>query len=107
MQAEKLTEVLGDERRRMQKEWEQLGTKFGGMQGQYGSIFYPLSAQGVEQRLAETNEYLRRQRERAAEVLTAGQLEAFAQRQQDTLEEARGSFEADEQMAAQRAARQR
>ena len=92
-QAEKLTEVLGEERRRMQKEWEQLGTKFAGIQGQYGSLFYPVTAQGVEHRVAEASEFLRRQRERAAEVLTAAQLEAFTQIQQDLLEEARNGWE--------------
>jgi hypothetical protein len=106
-QAEKLAEVLGDERRRMQKEWEQLGSKFGGVQGQYSTIFYPVAAQGFEQRLAASSEYLRRQRERAAEVLTVGQLEAFTRGQQDLLEEVRGSLEAEEQMEAERAARQR
>src|SRR5688572_2753059 len=106
-QAVKLTAVLGEERRRMQKEWEQLGTRIAGMQGQYGSIFYPVTAQGIEQRVAETSEYLRRQRKRAAEVLTTGQLEAFAQRQQDVLEEARGMWESEISQADKQAARQR
>lgn len=93
IQAEKLTAVLGDERRRMRTEWEQRGTRIAGIQGEYGQIFYPATAQGVEQRTAEASEFLRRQHERAAEVLTAAQLEAFTQRQQEMLDDARNAWE--------------
>ena len=91
----------------MRTEWEQRGTQFAGVSSEYGEIYYPVTAQGVEQRVAEASEYLRRQRARAAEVLTVRQLEAFTQSQQDLLEEARGSWESEERQPDTRAARQR
>ena len=61
-------------------------------------VFLVLAAfHAFEQRIAEASEFQRRQRERAAQVLTAGQLEVFTQRQQDMLEMARGSWEYEEQ----------
>jgi hypothetical protein len=98
-QTEKLVEVLGDERRRIAKEWEQRGAGENGMSNQYGSIQFPSTAQGAEQRIAEASEYQRRQRERAAQVLTAGQLEAFTERQKEVLDLARGAWEYEEQSA--------
>jgi hypothetical protein len=98
-QTEKLVEVLGDERRRIAKEWEQRGAGENGMSNQYGSIQFPSTAQGAEQRIAEASEYQRRQRERAAQVLTAGQLEAFTERQKEALDLARGAWEYEEQSA--------
>jgi hypothetical protein len=93
-QSEKLVEVLGDERRLVLNEWKQHGAKYGGIADETGSvsIYYPSTAQSVEQRVAEATEYQRRQRERAAQVLTAGQLEAFMQRQKDMLDMARDSL---------------
>lgn len=92
-QADKLADVLGEERRLMVKEWEQSGTSYSGIGNMYGSLLYPSTAKGVEQRVAEAVEFQRRQRERAAQVLTAGQLEAFTQRQNDMLEIVRGAWE--------------
>ena len=98
-QAEKLVEVLGDERRLVEKEWNQSGRGDGqtGLSNQYGTLVLSGTAQSAEQRIAEASEFQRRQRERAAQVLTAGQLEVFTQRQQDMLEMARGSWEYEEQ----------
>lgn len=86
-QAEQLAEALGDERRRVFREWEQRGAVGqSGMRNEYGAVYVPDTAQGVEQQVAEASEFQRRQRERAAQILTAAQLEVFTQRQKDALE---------------------
>ena len=99
-QSEKLVEVLGDERRIILNEWNQQGVKYGGIADESGtvSIYYPSTTQSVEQRIAEAVEYQRRLRERAAQVLSEGQLEAFTQRQKDMLDNARGSLEHETQL---------
>ena len=96
-QAEKLVDALGEERRRTIKEWEQRGARFSGMSNMYGSLYYPDATQDLEQRVAEASEYQRRQRDRAAQVLTSGQLEVFTKQQDQMLEIARGSWEYEEQ----------
>jgi hypothetical protein len=92
-QADKLADALGEERRRMTKEWELRGDRYSGMANMYGSLYFPDTTQDLEQRVAEASEYQRRQRERAAQVLTSGQLEVFAQQQEQMLEIARDSWE--------------
>ena len=96
-QAAKLVDVLGEERRRTIKEWELRGASYSGMSNMYGSLYFPDSTQTLEQRVDEAGEYQRRQRDRAAQVLTSGQLEVFTKQQEQMLEIARGSWEYQEQ----------
>lgn len=91
-QAEKLVDALGEERRGMVKEWQQRGEQISGMANSWGSLNFP-GTQDVEQRLAEAMEFQRRQRDRAAAILTAAQLEMFNKQQEQMLEIARGSWE--------------
>ncbi len=91
-QAEKLVDALGEERRGMVKEWQQRGEQISGMANSWGSLNFP-GTQDVEQRLAEAMEFQRRQRDRAAAILTAAQLEMFTKQQEQMLEIARGSWE--------------
>ena len=95
-QAERLVEVLGDERRKFLKEFEQRGAEYSGLNSGLGSLYYSSTAQSAEQRVAEASEFQRRQRERAAEVLTPQQLEFFTERQKIGLEDARRSWEIEE-----------
>lgn len=103
-QADTLADALGEERRRVVKEWEQRGAKISGMANMYGSLLYPSTAQGAEQRVAEVTEYQRRLRDRAAQVLTSEQLEIYTKQQEQMLDIARGSWEYEEQAAATQAA---
>ncbi len=89
VQAEKLVAALGEERRRMLKEWEQRGAGFESMNSEYGEVSFSSTAQGLEQREAEASELQRRQHDRAAQILTAGQLKVFGERQATALEQAR------------------
>ena len=60
----------------------------------YGWLYY--LQRGTERRAAEHRfhpQYQRRQRERAAQILTSEQLEVFIQRQKNLLEMARGAWE--------------
>jgi hypothetical protein len=90
-QAEKLADALGEERRRTLKEWQQRGERISGMANSWGSLNFP-TTQDIGHRVAEATEYQRRQRDRAAELLTAGQLELFTERQEQMLEIARDSW---------------
>jgi hypothetical protein len=92
VQAEKLADALGEERRRMVKEWQQRGEHISGMVNSWGSLNFP-GTQDIEQRVAEATEFQRRQRDRAAEVLTSAQLDIFTKQQEQMLEIARGSWE--------------
>jgi hypothetical protein len=91
-QAEKLADALGEERRRMVNEWQERGEKILGLGNAWGSLNFP-GTQDIEQRVVEATEFQRRQRDRAAEVLTAAQLEIFTKQQEQMLEIARGSWE--------------
>ena len=93
VQAEKLIAALGEERRRMLKEWEQGGAGFEAINSEYGEVYFPSTAQGLEQRVAEATELQRRQHDRAAQVLTAGQLKIFDARQAAALEQTRGIWQ--------------
>lgn len=95
-QAEKLADALGEERRRMVKEWQQRGEQISGMANSWGSLNFP-GTQDVGQRLAEAMEFQRRQHDRAAEILTSAQLEIFTKQQEQMLEIARGSWEFENQ----------
>jgi hypothetical protein len=95
-QAERLADALGEERRGMVKEWQQRGERIGGMGNSWGSLNFP-ETQDVEQRLTEAIEFQRRQRDRAAEVLSSAQLEIFTKQQEQMLEIARGSWEYEDQ----------
>ena len=96
-QAEKLSDALGDERRRMLREWQQRGEQISSIASMYGSLSFPNTMQDVGQRVAEVTEFQRRQRDRAAELLTSAQLEIFTKQQEQRLEIARGSWEYEEQ----------
>jgi hypothetical protein len=100
-QAEKLTDALGEERRRMVKEWQLRGEQISGMANSWGSLNFP-GTQDVEQRVAEATEFQRRQRDRAAEILTSAQLEIFTKQQEQMLEIARGSWEYEASVTATR-----
>jgi hypothetical protein len=95
-QAEKLADALGEERRRMVKDWQQRGEQVSGMANSWGSLNFP-GTQDVGQRAAEATEFQRRQRERAAQILTAAQLEIFTKQQEQMMEIARGSWENEDQ----------
>ena len=77
-------------------EFEQRGAEYSGLNSGLGSLYYSSTAQSAEQRVAEASEFQRRQRERAAEVLTPQQLEFFTERQNIGLEDARRSWEIEE-----------
>jgi len=68
----------------------------------YGSLNYPSSSRDVAQRVAEATEFQRRQRNRAAQVLTPAQLEIFTKQQEQMLEIARGSWEFADKSTASR-----
>jgi hypothetical protein len=68
----------------------------------YGSLNYPGSSTDVAQRVAEAAEFQRRQRNRAAQVLTPAQLEIFTKQQQQLLEIARSSWEYEDKATASR-----
>jgi hypothetical protein len=100
VQGEKLVEALGEERRRIAREWQQNGGRDpAGMGSMYGFVSYSGTVQNVEQFVAEAGELQRRQRERAAQILSAGQLEVFTQRQKDALDMARGGWEYQAELA--------
>jgi len=88
VQAEKLVAALGEERRRTLKEWEQRGADPEAVNSEYGELYHSSTAQDFDQRVAEATELLRRQHDRAAQVLTAGQLKFFDERQVAALEQA-------------------
>ena len=100
-QAETLADALGEERRRMVKEWQQRGEQISGMANSWGSLNFP-GMPGVEQRVAEATEFQRRQHDRAAEVLTSAQLEIFSKQQEQMLEIARGSWDYEDQAGKSR-----
>jgi hypothetical protein len=100
-QGEKLADALGEERRGMVKEWQERGEQISGMANSWGSLTFP-GTQDVEQRLAEVTEFQRRQRDRAAEMLTSAQLEIFTKQQEQMLEIARGSWEFEDQAGKSR-----
>jgi len=99
-QAEKLANALGDERRRVTREWEQRGAGIAMTAFPAGLVYYPNKTQGVEDRVAEASEFQRRQRERAGEILTAAQLDAFTEQQKDALDFARSGWESEQQARA-------
>lgn len=100
-QAERLADALGEERRGMVKEWQQHGEQIAGMANSWGSLNFP-ETQDVERRVAEATEFQRRQRDRAAEVLTSAQLEIFSKQQDQMLEIVRGSWEYEDQAGKSR-----
>jgi len=95
-QAEKFADALGEERRRMVKDWQQRGEQISAMANSWGSLTFP-GTQDVGQRVAEATEFQRRQHDRAAELLTAAQLEIFTKQQEQMMEIARGSWEYEDQ----------
>lgn len=50
----------------------------------------------IEERLAQVMEFQRRQRDRAAEIVTLAQLDALTKQQEQMLEIVRGSWEIEE-----------
>jgi hypothetical protein len=92
VQAEKLSDALGEERRRISTEWQQRGEQVSGMGNMWGWLSFPETAD-VQRRVADATEYQRRRRDRAAAILTSAQLEIFTKQQEQMLEIARGSWE--------------
>jgi len=88
VQAERLIAALGEERRHTLKAWEQRGAVPESINSEYGELYHSSLAQDFEQRVAEATELLRRQHDRAAQVLSAGQLEVFDERQAAALAQA-------------------
>lgn len=97
-QAEKLADAFGEERRRMVKVWQERGEDIGAIANYWGALHFP-GTKDVTVRIAEATEFQRRQRDRAAEILTPAQLEQFTTRQEQMLEIARGAWEYEEQAA--------
>jgi hypothetical protein len=95
-QAARFADALGEERRRMVNEWQERGEEILGMANAWGSLNFP-GTKDVAVRIAEATEFQRRQRDRAAEILTPAQLESFTKQQEQMLEIARGSWEYEEQ----------
>jgi hypothetical protein len=99
VQSEKLIEVLGEERRRIAREWQGSSGREAATGSMSGYVSYSRAAQNVEQLVAEAGELQRRQRERAAQILSAGQLEIFTQKQKDALDIALGGWEYQAELA--------
>jgi hypothetical protein len=92
-QAEKLIDALGDTRRQHARELEQRGVNPLFTWSQLGSYVISTATVGAEEKYAEATEFMQRQRDQAAKVLTAAQLKVFTQRQQDMLDGARTNWE--------------
>ena len=84
-QAEALVLALADERDRYQKETAARGSKPDGWGTNLGMIWYSSDSNSIDQRLAEAAQYSQRLRERAGAVLSAAQLAAFNQMQDELL----------------------
>jgi hypothetical protein len=97
-QTENLIDALGEERRRLVKEWQERGEEIGGVGNYWGWLSFP-ETNDVARRITEATEFQRRQRDRAAEFLTPAQLGQFTQRQEQMLEIARGAWEYEKQTA--------
>ena len=74
------------------KEWQDRGDQIAGVANYWGSLNNP-QTQDIQQRVADVMELQRRQRDRAAGLLTAAQLETFTRQQEQMLEIVRGSWE--------------
>jgi hypothetical protein len=83
--AEQLIAALADERKRYAQEATARGASLNGWGTNLGMIMYPEDAVTIEARLAEAAQYSQRMRARAATVLTAAQLAAFIQMQDELL----------------------
>ena len=79
----------------MVKEWQQRGDEIAGVGNMWGSLTFP-STQDVQQRIAAANEFQRRQRDRAAEILTSAQLELFTEQQTRMMEIASDAWQEEE-----------
>lgn len=102
LQAARLVEALGDERRKIANEWDQSGVTATTSFNSLGTMMIPSSAQSAEQKYNDATEYQRRQRERAAQVLTAGQLRVFTQTQEQMLDGFRKSWDNETRAAGNR-----
>jgi hypothetical protein len=85
LQAEQLIAALAEERKRYAQETTARGSTLSGWGTNLGMIMYPEDAVTIEARLAEAAQYSQRLRARAATVLTAAQLAAYAQMQDELL----------------------
>ncbi len=84
-QAEQLIAALAEERLRYAQETTARGSSLNGWGTNLGMIMYPQDAVTIEARLAEAAQYSQRMRARAATVLSAAQLAAYAQMQDELL----------------------
>ncbi len=92
-QAARLVEALGEERRRMIREFAQRGTTYSAAYNSLGTMLIADTSLSVEQKSSDAAEFQRRQRERASGVLNAQQLAVFVQTQDQLLEGARQGWE--------------
>jgi hypothetical protein len=92
-QLEKLIAALGDERRRAQQRWEQSGVEFSSQGTASGTLIVSSTAKTVDERIADAQEFQRLQLERAGQILTATQLQAFRQIQEQDLRQLRQIWE--------------
>jgi hypothetical protein len=95
-QAEKLIDALGDTRRQYARELEQRGSDTEPAWNKFGGFVISTTTVGAEAKYSEAAEFMHRQRERAAEVLTAAQLKVFTQRQEEMLDGMRTQWEYEE-----------
>ncbi|HEU4781270.1 MAG TPA: hypothetical protein VFS58_15420 [Steroidobacteraceae bacterium] len=84
-QAERLIEVLAEERKLYHDESTQRGATLSGWGTQLGVLFYSQDSSSVAQQVAEAAQYSQRMRARAASVLTPAQLAAYVQMQDELL----------------------
>jgi hypothetical protein len=89
-QAEQLIAALAEERKRYAQEATARGSNVSGWGTALGMIWYPEDAVTIEARLAEAAQYSQRLRARAATVLSAAQLAAFIQMQDELLAQMAG-----------------
>lgn len=89
-QAEQLIAALADERKRFAQETTARGSTVNGWGTTLGTIWYPEDAVTIEARLSEAAQYSQRLRARAATVLSAAQLAAFVQMQEELLAQMAG-----------------
>ena len=95
-QAARLVDALGDERRRATKEIEQRGATIGFTSNLQGKIIFASTAEGIDQKFSEAQEYQRRLSERAGQILNSQQLSVFNKNQEDLLASTRRRWENEE-----------
>jgi len=101
-QAEKLIANLGETRRQYTRELEQRGASASTTWSANGSFVISNTSVGAQQKYDEAAAFMKMQRERAAQLLTADQLKVFTQRADDFLAQNRTGWEYEERYPAKR-----